>query len=173
MQVMQAQLCKFQIAEFSSPYQTAVENMILPIQQVEFGVKITRDEQGDLIDIAGVFQQGKGNFWVALAEEKVVGTIGLVDIGNQQVALKKMFVARDYRGKETGVAAALMTRAKEWCVENAIRQIFLGTVDQMHAAHRFYEKNGFVTVATKDLPAAFPIVSVDTKFMVCNLDAAF
>lgn len=169
---MHAQLCKFQIAVFSSRYQTAVENMILPIQQVEFGVKITRDEQGDLIDIAGVFQQGKGNFWVALSDEKVVGTIGLVDIGNQQVALKKMFVASDYRGKETGVAAALMARAKEWCVENSIRQIFLGTVDQMHAAHRFYEKNGFVNLATKDLPAAFPIVTVDTKFMVCSLDAA-
>jgi GNAT superfamily N-acetyltransferase len=168
---MQAQLCKFQISEFSSEFQTAVENMILPIQQVEFGVKITRDEQTDLIDIVGVFQQGKGNFWVAVADVKVVGTIGLVDIGNSQVALKKMFVASDYRGKESGVGAALMARAKQWCAENSIRQILLGTVDQMHAAHRFYQKNGFVDVAIDDLPPAFPIVPVDTKFMVCDLDA--
>ncbi|WP_446893642.1 hypothetical protein, partial [Acinetobacter sp. NS4_7] len=69
---MQAQLCKFQISEFSSAYQTAVEEMILPIQQLEFGVKITRDEQSDLIDIAGVFQKGSGNFWVALNNGKVV-----------------------------------------------------------------------------------------------------
>ena len=166
---MQAQLCKFQISEFSSAYQTAVEEMILPIQQLEFGVKITRDEQSDLIDIAGVFQKGSGNFWVALNNGKVVGTIGLVDIGNSQVALKKMFVASEYRGKESGVAAALMARAKEWCTAKSIKQIFLGTVDQMLAAHRFYKKNGFVDVAVKDLPPTFPIVPVDTKFMVCEL----
>ncbi len=35
-------------------------------------------------------QTGKGNFWVALYDDKVVGTISFLDIGNHQVALRKM-----------------------------------------------------------------------------------
>jgi N-acetylglutamate synthase-like GNAT family acetyltransferase len=167
---MQVQLCKFQIAEFLPQYQAAVEGLVLPIQQVEFGVRITREEQSDLMNIASVFQQGRGNFWVALADGRVVGTVGLVDIGHNQAALKKMFVAKDFRGKESGVAAALINRAKDWCAQQRIAQIFLGTVEQMTAAHRFYEKNGFQPVSEEDLPENFPIVAVDSKFYVCNLD---
>jgi GNAT superfamily N-acetyltransferase len=57
-----------------------------------------------------------------------------------------------------------MTKVKEWCVNNGIEVILLGTVDRMQAAHRFYEKNGFVEIAKKALPNNFPIVQVDTKF---------
>jgi hypothetical protein len=39
-----------------------------------------------------------GNFWVALYEGKVVGNISLLDIGNQQVALRKMFVEKEFQG---------------------------------------------------------------------------
>jgi hypothetical protein len=32
------------------------------------------------------------------------------------------------------------------------------------AARRFYEKNGFAEVDVSQLPAAFPVMKVDTKF---------
>jgi GNAT superfamily N-acetyltransferase len=141
-----------------------VEALVLPIQQIEFGVKITREEQPDLMLIAKTFQFGLGNFWVALDGQMVVGSIGLVDIGNHQVAVKKMFVAREYRGKASGVAQMLMDTAIAWCVAHDVREVFLGTAAQLHAAHRFYEKNGFVELVASQLPPAFPLVSVDTKF---------
>jgi len=149
---------------FSPDLQNAVERLVLPIQQIEFGVKITREEQPDLMDITGTFQRGNGNFWVAMDGDNVVGTIGVVDIGNQQVALKKLFVSNSHRGKEKGIAQALMNTAVEWCQAKAIKQIYLGTTARMFAAHRFYEKNGFTERAREDLPPNFPIVSVDTKF---------
>jgi GNAT superfamily N-acetyltransferase len=152
------------IKPFESKYQAAVEALVLPIQQIEFAVQITREEQPDLMYIADTFQFGKGNFWVALDGERVVGSIGLVDIGNNQVALKKMFVAREYRGKSTGVAQMLLDTAMHWCKSGGVKEIYLGTVERLHAARRFYEKNGFEEVAVPELPAAFPLVSVDTNF---------
>ncbi len=159
---------KIEVVEFELRYQHAVEELVLPIQQIEFGVKITREEQPDLVDIKNVFQKGNGNFWVALCDGKVVGTVGVVDIGNQQVALKKMFVKAEFRGKQFGVAQSLMDRAKQWCSARGVKSILLGTTAKMFAAHRFYEKNGFVEVLKSELPPNFPIVHVDNKFYKCE-----
>lgn len=170
---MQSSLMKtIDIVEFDSQFQDAVENLVLPIQQVEFGVPITREDQPDLMDICGQFRQGKGNFWVALREGQVVGSIGVVDIGNDAVALKKMFVHRDCRGCELSVAARLMERAKSWCGAHGIKEIFLGTTEQMTAAQRFYQKNGFVELAKAQLPPNFPIVAVDNRFYKCHLTSS-
>jgi predicted N-acetyltransferase YhbS len=40
----------------------------------------------------------------------------------------------------------------------------LGTTAKFLAAHRFYEKNGFREIAQTELPASFPVMTVDTKF---------
>ncbi len=65
------------------------------------------DDQLDLLDIPSFYQNVSGNFWVALLDGEVVGTIGLRDIGNQQGALRKMFVKETHRGKEQGASQLL------------------------------------------------------------------
>jgi hypothetical protein len=45
-----------------------------------------------------------------------------------------------------------------------MREIYLGTTAKFLAAHRFYEKNGFEELLQSELPARFPLMSVDTKF---------
>ena len=155
------------VKPFSIEYQQAVEDLVLPIQREEFGFEITRDEQTELIDVAGVFQRGKGNFWIALDGENLIGTIGVIDIANDQVALKKMFVHNDYRRR--GVAQSLMNVTIQWCKEKGVQQIFLATNSKMIAAQAFYEANGFKELPKCDLPAAFPIASVASKFYLRNL----
>ncbi len=86
------------IKEFSSIHQAGILDFIVNIQQKEFGIKITAKDQPDLCDISNFYQKGNGNFWVALSSETVIGTISLLDIDNDQVALRKMFVAKAYRG---------------------------------------------------------------------------
>jgi N-acetylglutamate synthase-like GNAT family acetyltransferase len=157
------------IIDFQPDLQAGVEELVLNIQRNEFGLDVPRENQLDLMDIPGVFQRGKGKFWVAIDQDAVVGTVGIVDIGNGQAALKKMFVHKNYRGKEKGVAKALMDEAKSHCSRNAITSIYLGTVGSFHAAHRFYEKNDFVEIPKDTLPKAFEVVSVDTKFYRCSL----
>lgn len=153
-----------EIVEFSPQYQQGVEDLVLPIQTIEFNVPITREEQPDLVYIKDTFQKGLGNFWVALCDGAVVGSVGIVDFGGRQVALKKMFVHRDFRGRDRGVAADLLACVIEWCNEKGIESIYLGTVTKLKAAQRFYEKNGFVEVAKSELPENFPLVAVDDKF---------
>ena len=153
-----------EIQVYRPEHAQGVVEVILPIQQEEFGIPITLDAQPDLKDISGFYQSGHGNFWVAVDGGKVVGTISLRDTGNAQVALRKMFVAASHRGKEHGTAARLLEGAIAWARAQGVRQIFLGTTDKFLAAHRFYEKNGFRLIEKSTLPPAFPVMVVDTRF---------
>jgi len=152
------------IEPFRAARQTGVIDLILPIQQEEFGVQLTIEDQPDLLTIPAFYQHGNGNFWTALHEGKVVGSLALVDIGNNEVALRKMFVAKEFRGKEQGISQRLLDTAFEWCKQKGIAKIFLGAVGVYHSAHKFYEKNGFKEISPNDLPAEFPRMQVDTVF---------
>ena len=148
----------------------AVIELILTIQQKEFGVAVTNNDQPDLRNVAAFYGKGNGNFWVAKEQEQVVGTIALIDISNNQAALRKMFVHKEWRGKEKGIGQLLFNTVIDWCRQKKIQDIFLGTVEQLHAAKRFYEKNGFIKIDKQSLPASFPIMQVDTEFFRLHMD---
>jgi N-acetylglutamate synthase-like GNAT family acetyltransferase len=150
------------VEEFHEKYQDQVVSLILDIQQKEYEIPITLDQQPDLKTIPTFYQQKNGNFWIALDNNAVIGTIALLDIGNHEAALRKMFVHKKYRG--TGVAKRLLTTLLAWAQEKNIKTIFLGTTPLFLAAHKFYEKNGFVEIPQEALPKAFPVMSVDKKF---------
>jgi N-acetylglutamate synthase-like GNAT family acetyltransferase len=141
-----------------------VADLIVNIQRGEFGIPITYDDQPDLKDIPGFYQQGTGNFWVARSGGTVVGTIALKDIGNAQVALRKMFVGAAHRGRAQGVAQGLLDTALASARARGVKDIYLGTTAKFLAAHRFYEKNGFAEIPADTLPPTFPRMAVDTKF---------
>ena len=113
--------------------------------------------------------KSNSHFWVATEDEKLIGTIALIDIDNGQAALRKMFVHKDYRGKEKGVGQLLLDTLLNWCKQKNIFEIYLGTVEQLHAAKRFYVKNGFVKVDKAALPESFPLMQVDTEFFGLTL----
>ncbi|WP_265945545.1 GNAT family N-acetyltransferase [Dechloromonas sp. A34] len=158
-----------QISPFAPEHAAGVVSVILPIQQIEFEIPITLDAQPDLKDIPGFYQRGDGNFWVALEAGQVIGTLALLDIGNHQAALRKMFVASSHRGPEHGVARELLRTLLAWCHARGLRSVFLGTTAKFLAAHRFYEKNGFREIARESLPESFPVMAVDSKFYELSL----
>ncbi len=157
------------VVEYEDKYQQAVIDLILPIQQKEFNVPATIKDQPDLLNISSFYNKSKGNFWVALYDKEVVGTIALVDFSADQAALRKMFVHRDHRGKEKGVGQQLLDELKNWCRNKGVNKLFLGTFKSMHAAHRFYKKNGFAEIKKEELPSTFPLVHYDNMFFTCNL----
>jgi GNAT superfamily N-acetyltransferase len=112
-----------EVLPFSLQHHGGVIDVILPIQQSEFGIPITLEEQPDLHDIPDFYRNGAGNFWVALAGTQVVGTISLLDIGNAQGALRKMFVHADFRGASYGVARRLLKTLLDWCERKQIRDL--------------------------------------------------
>jgi N-acetylglutamate synthase-like GNAT family acetyltransferase len=154
----------YEILPFDEKHRQGIIDLVLSIQQQEFNVPITLQDQPDLQNTASFYGQGASNFWVAVHEEKVVGTIALIDIGNHQAALRKMFVHHQHRGGQRGVAQQLFDGLVNWCRQKDVREVFLGTVDTMLAAHRFYSKNGFVEISTTSLPANFLLMRVDNKF---------
>jgi N-acetylglutamate synthase-like GNAT family acetyltransferase len=152
------------IERYSGQSADEIFDLILPIQQAEFGLPVSRESQPDLDDIPAFYQQGAGDFWLARRAGQVIGTIALKDIGDRAVALRKMFVRADFRGREHGIARHLLETALASAKQKDVSVILLGTTAFFHAAHRFYEKNGFVEIGKQDLPPAFPIMTVDTKF---------
>ena len=161
---MQSEIIAIQIQPFGDKYTDAVISLILPIQQIEFGVPVTALDQPDLLDIPNYYFKGAGNFWIATINEKVIGSIGLLDFGNGNFTMRKMFVAKEYRGATYNIAQQLCQTAKDWVSNHDGCEIYLGTVEILIAAHRFYEKNGFLRVNQKDLPPDFPRMTVDTVF---------
>lgn len=157
------------IQKFSKEYQDEVIDLILTIQRSEFNIPISKEDQPDLSDIPNFYQSGRGNFWIAIYDQQIVGTIALIDIGNQQGALRKMFVKADYRGKGHNIAKLLLLQLTSWASEHNIHEIYLGTTEKFVAAHRFYEKNNFLQIAKEVLPDAFPIMKVDTRFYKTGL----
>jgi len=159
-----------QIARYADDHRHGVLDVILPIQQSEFGIPITLRDQPDLLDVPAFYRRGVGNFWVALAGGQVIGTIALLDIGNGDGALRKMFVKAPFRGPEHGVARRLLDTLLAWGTVQRLQRIYLGTTDKLRAAHRFYEKNGFRRTDRRELPASFPLMAADSLFYRLELN---
>jgi GNAT superfamily N-acetyltransferase len=157
-------MSELKIEPYRVDFQEEILELIVNIQRVEFGIPISADDQPDLAEIPGFYQTGNGNFWVATIGRKVVGTISLKEIGQKSCALRKMFVHADHRGSKHQVAIRLLDTLILWCRQRGVRNIYLGTTAKYLAAHRFYEKNGFVEIPEERLPGSFPVMKVDTKF---------
>lgn len=158
-----------QLSVYQHQYRAQIIELILKIQQEEFEISISLDDQPDLQNISDFYQKENGNFWIALDGDKVIGTIAAIDIGNCRLALRKMFVAANYRGKHVGTGNQLLYSLLSWAKAKDIQEIYLGTTGKFKAAHRFYEKNGFIEINKSDLPATFPLMQVDTKFYKLSL----
>jgi N-acetylglutamate synthase-like GNAT family acetyltransferase len=152
------------IVPFAPHHAKDVGSLIVGIQREEFQIPITLADQPDLQDIQAFYQRGAGNFWVALSAGEVVGTVALLDLGNRQGALRKMFVHANYRGPGHGVSARLLETLLEWSRVREVKDVYLGTTEKFLAAHRFYERNGFQQIAAGKLPPSFPKMAVDTRF---------
>lgn len=143
--------------------------LILPIQREEFGVPITVNDQPDLLDIDKYYIQPGGGFWGAFAGQQLIGTIALINAGDGIGVIRKMFVKKEYRGKEPKAAQQLMETLSAYAREKGLTDLYLGSVDAMKAAHRFYERNGFKRIAPGDLPPNFPRMALDTIFFHLSL----
>jgi len=80
-------------------------------------------------------------FFIAREGDTVLGCAALANKGDYG-EMKSMFVSEDARGK--GVADALMRQLEDYARELDQPMMRLETGDLLHAAHRLYERHGFV-----------------------------
>lgn len=155
---------KLQIQPVGNTYSEQLIDLILTIQQKEFNIDITAEDQPDLKQIENFYYEGGGNFWGAFIDGELVGSIALVKFDDRSGALRKMFVKKEFRGKELNIAQILLEILISFCHENGIDKLYLGTISVLQAAQRFYERNGFVKIKKETLPERFPLMSADDIF---------
>lgn len=145
-------------------------SMIENIQRTEFAISITNEINLCVLKAEEHFYYNNSyNFWYAIDDTgKVVGSVGLKKIDNRLGEIKKFFVSKAYRGK--GVAQKLMKILIKAARKHKFDNLILGTVDKLHAAHKFYMKYGFTQIDQKDLPNLFERCPVDTMFFKVNLN---
>lgn len=108
-------------------------------------------------------------YWVALNNGEVIGTVGVIVVENDFGVLKKMMLKKEFRGKKVGISKRLLETAVKWCKQNNVSKLYLGTMDQFKAAQSFYEKNEFRQISQDELPDSFLNNPLDTIFFVRNL----
>lgn len=68
------------------------------------------------------------------------------------------------------VAIPQLGNCHEWkpnnCIQQKIKEIYLGTRAIFLAAQQFYKKNGFKEISKVNLPDTFPLNLVDSKFYI-------
>ncbi|MFD2147597.1 GNAT family N-acetyltransferase [Mucilaginibacter antarcticus] len=158
------------IRPINNDYCPQVIDIVLTIQQVEFSLPITIEDQPDLRDIEANYHQGGGNFWGAFLDDELIGTIALINGGQGLGAIRKMFVKQAYRGKALSVAQQLLNTLLQYSGDNNFTDFYLGTVPPLKAAHRFYERNGFLSTRADDLPLHFPRMAADSMFYRLHLN---
>lgn len=94
------------------------------------------------IELDNGFFRDRGVLYVAEDKGQVIGCVGVIKQKSNVVRLKKMYIAKNYRG--TGIAQRLYNKAQTFSKKKRYKKIILSTTPQMKRAISFYERNGFV-----------------------------
>lgn len=155
------------IETYRKVYDDEIISLILSIQNDEAGIGLSIQEQPDLLDIEQYYQQVGGDFWVALSDGKVIGTIGLILKDRHCAILKKFFVKKEFRSQKVGLT--LYETLLKYAIEAGVQYIILDTPSVAHDSHRFYEKAGFRIVSKDELPVPYSYPDRHSILYLLNL----
>lgn len=138
------------ILTYNDDFKAQTIKFVLGILENEFGRKNIK--RPDLYKIKNTYQIDNGNFWIAMDNDKIVGTIALLDCGKQRGYIKRMYVDKVHRG--TGFAKKLLDVLLNFARIKKFKVIYLATIEDMLAAQKFYMKHDFAKI--NSLPKDFP-----------------
>jgi len=130
------------IVSYSQNLQQATVAFILNILENEFNLK--NRARPDIMNISKYYQKDNRDFWLALQDKEIIGSIALKDCGEGRRYLKRMYVAKNKRGK--GLAKALCDTLLQFANTRHYKTLYLATLPGMKEAIQFYEKNGFYEI---------------------------
>ncbi|MEK5035091.1 GNAT family N-acetyltransferase [Paenibacillus sp. FSL R7-0302] len=158
------------ITFYADRYKEEVIKLILHVQNDEYGVGISVEEQPDILDIQSNYIKEGGNFWVALNENgDVVGSIGLQKKTDDIAVLKKFFVYKDYRGKELAIGTGLYEAMLDFAQKHRLSKVILDTPSKATRSHSFYKKVGFKEITKGDLPIQYDYPDRDSLIFMLDL----
>lgn len=156
-----------QIETYSGKYDDEIISLILDIQNNESKINLSLEEQPDLLDIKHSYQQKGGEFWIAMDNDKVIGTIGLMLKENHCAVMKKFFVKKEFRSQKVGLA--LYKELLNFAENAGVKHIILDTPSVASVSHKFYEKSGFRRIDRKELPVSYSYPDRDSILYMLDL----
>ena len=141
------------IETYSGKYDNEIISLILAIQNEEAKINLPLQEQPDLLHIDESYQQNGGEFWLAMADGMVIGTIGLMLKERNCAVLKKFFVKKEYRSQKVGLA--LYKELIKYAKRANVKHIILDTPSAAQASHKFYKRAGFSKINSAELPILY------------------
>lgn len=87
-----------EIKEYEDADRDEVIQLVLHCQNDGTRPIVSVEDQPELLHIPKKYFSAGGCFWVEKEDGRVIGSIGLMNLGNGIGALKKFFVYEDYRG---------------------------------------------------------------------------
>ena len=127
------------------------------------------EDQPDLSDIEKYYFSPGGCFWVAEDNEKLAGSIGLMNCGNGIGILKKFFVYEKYRGAPVHLGQKLYKESLSFARRNNFKTLFLDTPKNTDRAHKFYNTAGWKKISEENLPFQFEHPYQDSDFFQLDI----
>ena len=137
-----------QIIEYSDQYQQDFKNLNLEwLDKYKLteshDLEVLNDPQGTILD--------KGGFiWLALDDNKLIGSAALAKEHEGEFELAKMAVTAAYRGR--GISKLLIETCLQKAKEIGAKKLTLFSNHQLLTALKLYEKYGFYYVEVEDSP---------------------
>jgi len=126
-------------------YETKFDNdfFVLNKAWIEESWILEESDKKDLLNPDKIVHNG-GQVFFALENQKVIGTVAMINSSENRFELAKMTVQEDFRGK--GIANMLMDECLKFAKENKANEIFLISNDSLTIARNLYDKYGFKEV---------------------------
>lgn len=133
----------------------------------EYHFHVKPEDFPDLHSVETHYTNAQGMFFVATHNDRVVGTLACQKLSETAFVLKRMFVAKAFRG--SGVAQDLFNSLIDGMRRRSSpmpAQLYLSTKEDVAlAAKHFYIKNGFKQIIQDELPVQFPFFYEDDLYM--------
>lgn len=155
------------IETYCGKYDDEIIDLILSIQNGENHIGLTLDEQTDLKAIKANYSGKDGEFWTALDDDKLIGTIGLMMKPDGYAVLKKFFVHKDYRSQKIGLK--LYMTLLDFAKSHGVKHIFLDTPAVAKQSHIFYEKADFRKIDISELPVEYSFPDRDSAIYILDI----
>lgn len=103
-----------------------------------------------------------GQIFFAEIDDKIVGTVALIAVGDDSFELAKMAVDKNYRGFRIG--EALMAACVEFSAKKGIKKIFLLSHTKLVPAINLYRKFGFEEIPLdSEIPYQRPDIQMELR----------
>lgn len=131
------------ISEYTASDQKDAKQVVLNSFR-DFGFEYHEEWDSDLEDPKKHYIDLGGMFFVLKVDGKIVGTVAIVNKGNNRAEFKRFYLNKRYQGK--GLGSTLFDTAIAYCKEHGFIKVEFETNKKFTKAHLLYQKRGFKTV---------------------------